>query len=509
VDTAADGRRRGLALWLMVSAQFSVILDFSIVNVALPTIQRSLRFSPVGVEGVITAYATAFGGALILGGRLADLLGRRRMFTAGLLAFAATSLACALAPSAAFLIVARAAQGLSAAVLAPAALSLLTTTFAEGAERNRALGLFGAVTAAGFVAGQILGGVLTDLAGWRSIFIINAPVGVLAAVAATQAVRADQGAGARRVPDIAGAVLITAAMALAVWAPAQGSDRGWTSADFLVPLAAAVILAAAFVIIESRRADPLIRLSMLRSRWMAGTSAATAVTGALNGVVVLLCTLFLQHVHGYSPLQAGLVFVPTGIAGLAAGTRLAGPLVTRFGVRTVLTASLLASAIGVAGLSLLQGGGSYLPLLPWLVIIGAAFTTAAVATTVAVSAGVAPGEQGMAAAIRQTAFQLGVALSVAVLLSVAASYTATRLSGAHPQSTESALTDGYRLALAIAAALAAVGAAVAAAALRPGRPRGQHPQAEAPHQPQAPALPDKAPASAPGPGHENGAAPGG
>ena len=430
------------------------------------------------------------------------------MFIAGLLAFAATSLACALAPSAAFLIVARAAQGLSAAVLAPAALSLLTTTFAEGAERNRALGLFGAATAAGFVAGQILGGVLTDLAGWRTHLHHQRP-GRSAGCARRCAGGPRRsgsgrpaGTGHRRRcphhrrdgPSGLGA--------------RQGSDRGWTSADFLVPLAAAVILAAAFVITESRRADPLIRLSMLRSRWMAGTSAATAVTGALNGVVVLLCTLFLQHAHGYSPLQAGLAFVPTGIAGLAAGTRLAGPLVTRFGVRTVLTASLLASAIGVTGLSLLQGGGSYLPLLPWLVIIGAAFTTAAVATTVAVSAGVVPGEQGMAAAIRQTAFQLGVALSVAVLLSVAASYTATRLSGAHPQSTESALTNGYRLALAIAAVLAAVGAAVAAAALRPARPRGQHPQAEAPHQPQAPALPDKAPASAPGPGHENGAASG-
>ena len=484
METATEGRRSGLALWLMVSAQFVVILDFSIVNVALPTIQRSLRFSPVGVEGVITAYATAFGGALILGGRLADLLGRRRMFIAGLLAFAATSLACALATSPVFLIAARAAQGLSAALLAPAALSLLTTTFAEGAERNRALGLFGAATAAGFVAGQVLGGVLTELAGWRSIFIINAPVGVLAAVAATRAVRADHGATARRIPDITGAVLITAAMALAVWAPTQGADRGWTSAAFLAPVAATVILATAFIIVESRRADPLIRLSMLRSAWMAGTSAATAVTGALNGVVVLLCTLFLQHVHGYSPLQAGLAFVPTGLAGLAAGTRLAGPLVTRFGVRAVLAVSLLASAIGVAGLSLLPGGGSYLPLLPWLVVIGAAFTTAAVATTIAVSAGVAPGEQGMAAAIRQTSFQLGVAISVAVLLSVAASYTATRLAGTHPQSTASALTEGYRLALAIAAALAAVGAAVAATALRPAGPRGQHPQAQAPHQPE-------------------------
>ena len=469
-SSLTERRRSGLALWLMVSAQFMVILDFSIVNVALPTIQRSVGFSPVGVEGVITAYATAFGGALILGGRVADLLGRRRMFTAGLLAFAATSLACALATSPAFLVASRAAQGLSAALLAPAALSLLTTTFAEGRERNRALGLFGAATAVGFVAGQILGGVLTDAAGWRSIFIINVPVGILAAVGG-RVIPADRGAPARRVPDISGAVLITAAMALAVWAPAQGAGRGWASAGFLAPAAAAVALLAVFIVVEARRADPLVRLSMLRSSWMAGTSGATAVTGALNGVTVLLCTLFLQRVHGYSPLQAGLAFVPTGLAGLAAGTRLAGPLVTRFGVRSVLTAALLASALGTGGLSLLPSGGSYLPLLPWLVIIGASFTTAAVATTIAVSAGVAPHEQGMAAALRQTAFQLGVALSVAVLLSVAASYTASLQAGPSPQPAASALTAGYRVALAITAGLAAIGAAVAATTLRPGHTR--------------------------------------
>jgi MFS family permease len=292
----------------------------------------------VGVEGIITAYATAFGGALILGGRVADLFGRRRMFTVGLLAFAATSLACALAISPAFLVVSRAAQGLSAALLAPAALSLLTTTFTEGPERNRALGFFGAATAVGFVAGQILGGVLTDVAGRRRIFVINVPVGILAA-AASRVIPADHGTPARRVPDVAGAVLITSAMALAVWAPTQGAEHGWASASFLAPMVAALVLTAVFITLESRRADPLIRLPMLRSAWMVGTSSATAITGALNGAVVLLCTLFLQHVHGYSPLQAGFAFVPTGLAGLVAGIRLAGPLVTRFGVRTVLTAA--------------------------------------------------------------------------------------------------------------------------------------------------------------------------
>jgi predicted MFS family arabinose efflux permease len=271
------------------------------------------------------------------------------------------------------------------------------------------------------------------------------------------------------VPDVSGAVLITAAVALAVWAPTQGAEHGWDSARFLLPLLAAAALITAFLAVESRRREPLVRLPMLRSAWMAGTNSATAITGALNGAVVLLCTLFLQHVHGYSPLEAGLAFAPTGLAGLIAGTRLAGPLITRFGVRTVLATALLISAVAVGGLSLLQGGGSYLPLLPWLVIIGASFTTAAVATTVAISTGVAANEQGMAAALRQTAFQLGVAIGVAVLLSVAASYTSSLLSAASAPSQASALTAGYRIALAIVAGLSAAGALTAAITLRKAR----------------------------------------
>jgi EmrB/QacA subfamily drug resistance transporter len=471
-SAAADRKKqetptRRLALWLMVAAQFIVILDFSIVNVALPTIERALRFSPVGVEGTITAYATAFGGVLILGGRLADLLGRRRMFIVGLGAFGVTSFGCALAGSPAFLVIARAAQGLSAALLAPAALALLTTTFAEGPERNRALGVFGAATAAGFVCGQILGGVLTDVIGWRSIFLINVPVAGVAAVLANRAIEPDPAVVARRVPDLAGAALITSAMALMVWAPTRGSERGWGSSAFLIPIVAAAVLLAVFVVVERRQHDPLVRLPMLRSRWLAGTNAATAVTGALNGAVVLLCTLFLQRVHGYSPLRAGLVFVPTGLAGLLMGIRFAGPLVTRLGVRGVLTVAPLVSAVAIAGLSRLPGAGSYPPLLPWLTIIGASFTLTAVATTVAVSTGVAAHEQGIAAALRQTSFQLGVALGVAVLLSLAASHTSSLLAGPHAPTPSAARAAGYRLSLTALAVLSALGGVTAFATLRP------------------------------------------
>jgi EmrB/QacA subfamily drug resistance transporter len=476
-------RRRNLwfPLALMVAAQFLVILDSSIVNVALPTIQHGLGFTAVGVEGVITAYATAFGGALILGGRIADLFGRRRVFLASLLAFALTSLACALALSPELLIVSRAAQGLSAAALAPSALALLTTTFPEGAERNRALGAFGSATAIGFVAGQILGGVLTFTAGWRAIFLVNVPVAALAAILALRAIKADSTPAVRRMPDVLGAALITAAMALGVWAPTRGAAQGWISPSFLIVVVVALILLGLFVWVETRSHDPLVRLSILKSRWLTGTSIATALTGVLNGAVMLVCTLFLQQIHGYSPILAGLAFAPTGLAGLLAGAHFAGPLVTHWGIRTVLTVAMTISAAAIVGLSRLPGDGPYLSLMPWLIIIGASFTTAAVATTVAVSTGVAPEEQGMAAALRQTAFQLGVALGVAILLSVAASHTAALLAGAHPPAVPDATTAGYRLVLVVLSALAAAGALVSLVTLRtppsarsrqysPGRP---------------------------------------
>ena len=465
----ADRARPGLALTLMVTAQFMVILDAAIVNVALPTIQRSLSFSAVGVQGAITAYATAFGGVLILGGRLCDLFGARRMFLAGLTAFGVTSLACALATSPVFLVVARAAQGLGAGLLAPAALALLTTTFTEGAARNRALGMFGVATSLGFASGQVLGGVLTDTLGWRAVFLINVPVAVVTLLLARKAVRPDGPPARRQVPDVAGAVLITAAIAIMVWAPTQGARDGWDSAGFLVPLLASLALLIVFGIVETRLRNPLVRLSILQSRWLAGANFATAVTGALNGAVVLLCGLFLQQAHGYTPLQAGLSFLPTGLAGLVAGARAAGPLITRLGTRTVLTGAGVVSAAMIAGLSFLAGNGNYLPLLGWLVGIGASFTTAAVATTVAASSGVARHEQGMAAGLRQTSFQLGVALGVAVFLSVAASHTGALLAPGSRLSHTQALTAGFRLSLQALSGLSLLGAIVTWAALR-GKP---------------------------------------
>jgi EmrB/QacA subfamily drug resistance transporter len=460
------GRPR-LALAVMVTAQFMVILDASIINVALPTIQRSLGFTTVSVEGVITAYATAFGGLLILGGRLSDLFGHRHVFLAGLLAFGTTSLACGLAASPAFLVIARVAQGLSAALLAPSALALLTTTFSEGVERNRALGVFGAATALGFVAGQVLGGGLTDAAGWRSVFLINGPIAGLAVALTLRVITDLRPSGPRRRPDVIGAILITAAAALLTWAPMYGSTHGWASGVFLGSIAVTVVLVVVFLVVENRSRDPLIRLSMLRSQWLLGTTIATSINGAVNGAVFLLCTLYLQQVRDYGPLRAGIAIAPAGIAGLIAGIRLAGPLITRFGVRTVLTLTPLISAVAMAGVSRLPDSAPfYLPMLPCLVVMGFSITTTAVATTVAISTGVAPNEQGMAAALRQAAFQLGVALGVSVFVSVAASYTAALLGQSSAASSGAALTAGFRLSLAILAALAALGGLIAFVMLR-------------------------------------------
>ena len=450
----------------MVTAQFMVILDSSIVNVALPTIQRSLNFSAVGIASVITAYAAAFGGALILGGRISDLLGHRRIFITGLLAFALTSLACALANSPLLLVVFRVTQGLSAALLAPAALALLMRTFAEGAARNRALGVFGAATSLGFVTGQILGGALVATVGWRSLFLINIPVALVAAALTKRTIAPGAGRKGGGSPDILGAGLIMIAVAMFVWAPAAGAEYGWTSARCLAPIACAVVLTAIFVAVEQRIREPLVRLSMLRSRWLAGTTVATAITGA-NGAVVLLCTLYLQRVHHYSPLLAGLAFVPTGFAGLITGMKLAGPLLTRFGARAVLSGAPLLSAVAVLGLSHLPSAAPYyLPLLPWLVVIGFSSTVAAVATTVAVSTGVSPGEQGMAAALRQTAFQLGVALGFAVFLAIAAAYSQGLVSDSPAIGRGAALVAGYRLSLVILAALSSLSSAVTLVTLR-------------------------------------------
>jgi len=446
-----------LALALMVAAQFMTILDSSIVNVALPTIQHELGFSRIGVQAVVTAYNTAFGGALILGGRIADLLGRRRVFVAGMAAFAATSLVCGLAGNAASLVAARALQGLAAAVVAPAALSLLTTTFPEGPRRNRALSVFGVATVLGFVGGLLLGGALVGWLGWRSVFLVNVPVGAAVAALAPRLLAA---APPRRVPlDVSGAALVTAAMALIVLAPTRGAALGWTSPQCWLPLLGALGLLAAFVRVERRSPAPLVRLEVLRGAPLRVGNAVTFTLGAANGAVHLLFSMYLQQVLGYTPLQAGLAAAPMGVASLVAGL-LAGRLAGRVGLRATIATATAAAALCIWLLASATAVDQRYPvLLPIIVPLSVAFIVTSVSATIAATTGVADAEQGLAGGLRQTSFQLGIAIGVALLLSIAAG-------GAGAATRPAALVAGFQLALRVLAALMAATSAAALVGLR-------------------------------------------
>ena len=346
----ADSRRRkAIRLALILVASFMMVLDFSIVNVALPSIERELHLSTSLVDWVVTAYAIAFGGLLILGGRAADLLGRRRMFVIGLVAFSLASLSGGLAQDPILLIASRVIQGAGAAVVMPAALSLITTGFPEGRERTRALGLYGATASLGFVAGQVLGGVLVEFTSWRAVFLVNVPVGLAAAVLAPKILgRSANMRDARhgRRLDVRGALLITAAVALAVFAVSEGNALGWLSPAVLGSAAVAVLTAAAFVAAELRHPEPLIRLRMFRNDGLRRGSALALLMGLWNGGEMLVLSLYFQEVLHESPLVTGLAIAPQGVAGFTAGIY-GTQLAARFGgIRRLLAVTGASSAAG-------------------------------------------------------------------------------------------------------------------------------------------------------------------
>ncbi|GAA3454037.1 MFS transporter [Dactylosporangium matsuzakiense] len=465
----ADGSRSRIALLLIVCAQFLIILDSSIVTVALPNIQHSLHFTAVGVQGVVTAYNVAFAGALILGGRVGDMVGRRRMFWIGMVAFALTSLLCGLAVNATMLIVARALQGFSAAVIAPTALALLTTTFPEGPVRNRAMSTFSVATVLGFVGGLVLSGPLVDWLGWPSVFYVAVPVGLVVAALAPRYVNPVPARRSRI--DVLGAVLVTAAVAVIVIAPGQGATHGWASARFLLTLAAGLVLLGAFVLVETRAAEPLVRLGFFRVRTVRAANAVTLIGGAMNGAGYLLLTLYLQEVLHYTPIQAGLAVAPTGVANVLLG-RVAGKLVTRFGVRTMMTVATAVGALSIAALALfLRPHQSYGVLVVPIVLMGMCFLMTTVSATIGAVAGVSNAEQGLAGGLRQTSLQLGIALGVAAFVSVAASRTASVSGGAHPMAADAALVSGFQVGLLALAAFALLAALIAWAGFRPARSR--------------------------------------
>jgi EmrB/QacA subfamily drug resistance transporter len=428
--------RRWRALALLCTAFFMVILDSAIVVVAIPSIEQDLGFTPSGLQWVLSAYALSFGGLLLLGGRAADLLGRRRVFLAGTLLFTAASLWCGLAWSDTTLIAARAVQGIGAAAMTPSALSILMTTFAEGSERNKALGAWGSVGGIGASAGWLIGGPLVDGPGWEWVFFINLPVGLAVLAIGPRLLRESRRTAQRRSFDVGGALAVTGACLALVYALVDAPEAGWGSAQTLLLLAGAVALFAAFAAIEARVTAPLVPLRLLRSRALVGANLTMLLVACSAFGMPFILTLYAQQVLGYSAVEFGLsslVFPLMAAAGSAAGQA----VVTRRGPAAVTAAGMALLALGTAYLTQVSVNGGYVTeLLPALVLFGAGLGMSFVASSIGALAGVAEHEAGLASGLNNTAFQLGGALGVALATTVA-------VSGIHG-TTAAALTDGYR-----------------------------------------------------------------
>jgi EmrB/QacA subfamily drug resistance transporter len=467
-DATTQTRRRWSALALIVTAQFMVILDVAIVNIALPSIKSDLHFSQTGLQWVITAYAILFGGALLLGGRLADLLGRRRLFVSGLALFATSSLLCGLAWSETSLIAFRAVQGLGGALLAPAALSLLMTIFAEGRERNLALGIYGAASGSGAAVGVLLGGVLTSYVSWSWIFFINVPVAV-AAIAATPFLLAESRAElGHRHFDARGAITITGGLMLLVYALTRATSDGWGSSTTLGLLAGSAALVASFVAIELRSPWPLLPLRIFRLRTLSAANATMAIVGAVAFSEFFLLTLYLQDVLHYSAVQSGVAF--TGFAlTVVVVSNVAQVVVGRVGVRATLTAGLLVSALSVAWLTRLPVHGHYFwDLFPAFVLGGAGMGLSFVPVTIASLTGVERADAGVASGLINTSRQIGGAIGLAAVSAIAATsthdYAHSRVLAA---TSGVALDHGFQTALYALTGLLVAGALVAVAGIRP------------------------------------------
>jgi EmrB/QacA subfamily drug resistance transporter len=413
--------QRWKALTIVCAAFFMTVLDVSIVNVALPSIGRSLSFSEQSLQWVITAYAITFGGFLLLGGRAADLLGRRRVFYVGVAVFTIASFLCGLAWSEGVLIGARAVQGLGAAIISPAALSIITTSFEEGPERNKALGIWGAIGGSGAAVGVLAGGVLTKYLGWEWIFFVNVPVGALALALAPRFVRESR-SDREHSHDIAGAVAITAGLALLVYGVSEAPSHGWGSAWTISRLTVAVVLLVAFLVIESRAKDPLMPFRIFGVRTVAGANVAGLLLGAVIFANFFLLTLYVQQVLGWSALRTGLTFAATaGTAILWAG--LAQALVTKLGPKPVMAVGFVAMIAGMVWYAQIPVHASFASdLLPGYLLVGFALPFSFIPVSIAALAGVEAHEAGLASGLINTAQQVGGAIGVAVTSSISISH---------------------------------------------------------------------------------------
>src|SRR6266511_2390796 len=459
----ATDRRRWFALGVIVTAQFMVVLDISIVNVALPSIKTDLNFSQESLQWVITAYSIFFGGFLLLGGRLADLLGRRRMFMAGLLLFTVSSLLDGLAWSEGSLIAFRGLQGLGAGMMSPAALSIMTTTFDEGRERNRALGIWGAVAGSGGAVGVLLGGVLTSAFSWPWIFYVNVPVGAAVIAVSPWLLRESRADLPNRYFDFAGAATITSGLMLLVYGMTRATQHGWGTPATVGLLTASAVLIASFFLIESRTKAPLLPLRILRLRTLAGSNlSALIATGAVFSQFFLL-TLYMQQVLHYSALKTGVAYI--GLTLTVIGfSGIAQALATRIGVRPLLPLGMLMAAGALALYARLPVNGHYFwDLFPPFILSGVGLALAFVPMTIGALAGVRQSEAGVASGLINTSQQIGGAIGVAVATTIATTFTSHYVK-VHPGATTlsgPALTHGFEIAFYALAAVAAAGAALA------------------------------------------------
>jgi EmrB/QacA subfamily drug resistance transporter len=453
---------RWFILVIVCVAQFMVVLDATIVNVALPSIQVGLHFSPVSLQWIVNVYTLFFGGFLLLGGRASDLFGRQRLFMIGLAVFTGASLLNGVATSSGVLIGGRALQGFGAALVSPAALSIVTTTFADGKERTKALGIWSAIAAGGGAVGLLLGGLLTDTLSWRWVFFINLPIGIVAFILAARYVENSRSEERPETVDIAGATTVTAGLLVLVYDIVKAQQYGWTSGRTLGLFAVAAALLAAFVLIESRSKAPLIRLGIFRRRSLTGANVAMLfVISGLFGMFYF-ASIYVQEILHYSPLKAGVAFVPVTF-GIVIGAGLAQPLIQRIGPRALPVVGILLATLGLVLLSRIPTHGTYLAdLFPGLMTMSIGMGLTFVPVTLLATTNIEPADAGLASGLFNTSQQVGGALGLAILSSIAA----TRTSSAHEATHAAALVDGFQLAFLVGAGLMLAGAVVIVVMLR-------------------------------------------
>jgi EmrB/QacA subfamily drug resistance transporter len=472
-QTTIEGQKRWFALVVLCMGSLMIVLDTTIVNVALPSIRTDLGFTQESLAWVVNAYLLTFGGFLLLGGRLGDLYGQRRLFISGITLFTLASLACGLATSQGMLVGARAVQGLGGAVASAVSLSLMMNLFTEPADRAKAMGVFGFVAAGGGSIGVLLGGILTDSLDWHWIFLVNLPIGVAVVLLSLQLLPGGPGQAAAGRLDVGGAVTVTVALMLAVYAIVNGNEEGWTSLQTLGLLGVAAALLGVFLWIESHVKSPLVPLGLFRLRNVWAANVVGILWAASMFAWFFLSALYLQLVLGYSPLEVGLAFLPANLIMGAFSLGLSAKIVMRYGIRRPLATGLLLASAGLALFVRVPVDGTFVTdVLPSMILLGFGAGIAFNPMLLAAMSDVKPEESGLASGVVNTAFMMGGALGLAVLASIAASRTDSLVAGGTEQLA--ALTGGYHFAFAVGAAFAATAAILGGTLLHEGQPAHAH-----------------------------------